>query len=104
MLANAAALAHAAMVTAYQRGMAAAGSLSDAYLTQGARQALTLVGVLDGLARMQGSVKPVDPVKLEPKRSSPEAYRAYHREYARRRSALKREAMAKQPDLRVVGG
>ena len=90
MLANAAALAHAAMVLSYQRGLAAHGALGDAYLTQGARQALAVAGLLDGLQRTQS--KPASKRLSPPVRSSRESYNAYQRDLMRRRKALERES------------
>jgi hypothetical protein len=86
MLANAAVLAHAAMVLSYQRGLAAHGALGDAYLTQGARQALAVAGLLDGLQRTQS--KPASKRLSPPVRSSRESYNAYQRDLMRRRKAL----------------
>jgi hypothetical protein len=89
MLANAAVLAHAAMVLSYQRGMAAHGALADAHLTQGARQALTVKALVDGLSKLP---------KQPSIRSSRETWNAYHRDLMRRRSALAKAGEAQRLD------
>lgn len=81
-----AALAYAAAVTGYQNGLAAKSpAIADAYLSQAARQSLTVTALIEALNGASNRSKRTVPV-----RSSRETWNAYHRDLMRKRAALRR--------------
>lgn len=85
-VASLASLAYAAAITAYQKALGSTNpAIADAYLTQGARQSLTVTALVDAL---NSASKP--PKRTVPVRSSRETWNAYHRDLMRKRAALRR--------------